>query len=248
MSISYVGTAYCGFQSQPGLTTVQGVLEEALRVLTGEEIQVQASGRTDAGVHAREQVISFHTASRIPIERWSLALSSRLPADISAFRAYEAPMDFHARFSAKRKTYRYSIQRSRFVNVFHRNTRFHHPMPLDVSAMAAAAKHLEGEHSFTSFCSVKTAVGSHVRTIYEAGVAFEPEECPGDSSAGVIHIQLTGNGFLYNMVRIIAGTLIEVGEGKRHADDIPGILQACNRAAAGPTAMAHGLTLWSVSY
>lgn len=248
MSVSYEGTNYCGFQTQPNLDTVQEQIEKALLMLTGEMIEVIASGRTDAGVHARRQIFNFLTESQIPIERWCIAMNTRLPNDIVIHEAMEVPIDFHSRYSVKRKTYRYCIHRSKFPSLFARHTRFHHPMPLDIEAMAEALSHLVGEHTFTSFCSIRTAVGSHVRTIYDATIYFEPEPVPGDGAAGVIQIEITGNGFLYNMVRIIVGTIIQVGTGKRKSSDIPKILAAQNRKAAGPTAMAHGLILWNVEY
>lgn len=248
MVIGYDGTSYSGFQTQPDGNTIQDKLEEAVSILTGEKVRVYGSGRTDAGVHARGQVINFHTESRIPIERWCLALNARLPADIRTYLAWEAPADFHARKSAKRKTYLYSIQRSKFPDVFHRHTRFHHPLPLDVEAMRQAARALIGEHDFTSFCTVRSAAESHVRTVYKTELSFVPEPQPGDEKAGLITFAITGNGFLYNMVRIIVGTLIEVGEGKRKAEDMPEILEARDRGKAGPTAVAHGLMLWSVEY
>jgi tRNA pseudouridine38-40 synthase len=248
MLASYDGTGYHGFQTQPDGNTVQDKLEAALYQLSGERVKITGSGRTDAGVHARAQVFNFHTNFPIPVERWCLALNSRLPRDIVVRAAREVPASFHARRSVKRKTYRYSIQRSKFTDVFYRNTRFHHPLPLSVEAMRVALSAFVGEHDFTSFCSARTPVESHVRTIFGARLLYEPYRDPDDGDAGVIHLELTGNGFLYNMVRIIAGTVIEVGEGKRAPDSIPGILAGMNRGLAGPTAVPHGLILWNVDY
>ncbi|GIP36287.1 tRNA pseudouridine(38-40) synthase TruA [Paenibacillus sp. J2TS4] len=248
MTISYDGTSYCGFQIQPNQVTIQGKLEEAVRILTGEQVKITSSGRTDAGVHARGQVINYTTNSRIPIDRWCLALNSRLPDDITVHSAEEAPLDFHARHGAREKTYRYSIQRSKWPDVFQQKLRLHHPAPLDVEAMRRALLRLEGEHDFTSFCSTRTSVESHVRTIYSTSVDYVPEPMIADGEAGVIHIYITGNGFLYNMVRIIVGTLIEVGSGKRAESEMSDILAARDRSLAGPTAMPHGLTLWEVKY
>ncbi|WNQ11769.1 tRNA pseudouridine(38-40) synthase TruA [Paenibacillus aurantius] len=248
MVVSYDGSAYSGFQVQPKDTTVQGKLEEAVRVLTGEQVKIHGSGRTDAGVHAREQVIHFHTESQIPVQRWRLAMNARLPSDIVVKSVREAPLDFHSRRSAKRKTYRYTIQRTRYADVFTRHLAFFHPTPLDLEAMRQALVLFEGEHDFSSFCSTRRPDGSHVRTIYETAFDFRPEPDAGDGDAGVIHIYMTGNGFLHNMVRIIIGTLIEVGEGKRPSSDMPAILAAMDRKKAGPTAMAHGLMLWKVEY
>lgn len=246
--IGYDGTGYSGFQTQPSGNTVQDKIEEAIRILTGETVKIHGSGRTDAGVHARGQVLHFHTESKIPIERWCLALNSRLPDDIVVYRAWEAPLEFHSRRSAKRKTYRYTIQRSKFPDLFHRMTRYHHPMPLNVEAMREALANLEGEHDFTSFCSIRSDKQSHVRNVYETHVYVDCEPMPGDNEAEVIQIEMTSNGFLYNMVRIVVGTLLQVGEGKRKPEDMLTILEAKKRSAAGPTAVAHGLTLWSVEY
>ncbi|WP_058300221.1 tRNA pseudouridine(38-40) synthase TruA [Gorillibacterium timonense] len=248
MVVSYDGTGYSGFQTQPDGNTIQDKLEAAIRHLTGEQLKIIGSGRTDAGVHARGQVFNFTTGSQIPVERWCLALNSRLPHDIVVRAAQEVPADFHARRSAKRKTYRYSIQRSKFPDVFHRNTRFHHPMPLAVRPMREALAAFTGEHNFTSFCSTRTPAESHVRTIFSTRLIDEPYADPEDGDAGVIHLEVTGSGFLYNMVRIIAGTVIEVGEGKRSPSEIPLILAGENRGLAGPTAVPHGLTLWNVEY
>jgi len=248
MVVSYDGTAYCGFQIQPRNSTIQQRLEQAIHDLTGERVKVISSGRTDAGVHAKAQVINFTTDSIIPIERWCFAINTRLPQDIVVHKATEASLQFHARHMAKRKTYRYTIQRSKIQNVFYRHTRFHHPTKLDFCEMQKALAYLVGEHDFSAFCSAKTPVGSHVRTIYEASMEFIAEPVDGDGQAGVIHIYITGNGFLYNMVRIIIGTLLQVGEKKRSSEEMNLILKSCDRMMAGPTSLAHGLTLWDVSY
>lgn len=248
MVIGYDGTGYSGFQTQPSGNTIQNKLEEAISHLTGEGVKIHGSGRTDAGVHARAQVIHFLTESRIPIERWSLALNTRLPPDIMVYTAWEASPDFHARRSAKRKTYRYSIQRSKYPDIFNSRTRFHHPLALDTDAMRSALNQLQGKHDFTSFCTVRTAMESKVRILYDTRLEFVSEPLPGDEQAGVIHIDITGNGFLYNMVRIIVGTLIDIGQGKRKSSDMGVILEAKDRGKAGPTAVAHGLTLWRVEY
>ncbi|MCG7410605.1 tRNA pseudouridine(38-40) synthase TruA [Paenibacillus sp. ACRRX] len=247
MTVAYDGTAYCGFQSQPELDTIQGRIEKAIAMLTEEHVVITASGRTDAGVHAQGQVFNFITTSAIPIERWALAMNSRLPRDIVIKDAWEAPMDFHARYSAKRKTYRYSILSERIPDLFQRHYEFHHPGRLQLEPMRAALKHLEGEHDFTSFASPKSTKQIHVRTIYQAWMEYEPSQS-GEPGRGRYHLFVTGNGFLYNMVRIIAGTLLVVGRGKILPEAIPGILAACDRGAAGPTAMSHGLMLWSIDY
>jgi tRNA pseudouridine38-40 synthase len=249
MVVSYDGTAYYGFQTQPGGNTIQDKIESAIRSLTGETVSIIGSGRTDAGVHALGQVFNFKTESRIPVERWCLALNSWLPDDIVVLSAREVPPDFHARYAAKRKTYRYTINTNRFPDVVHRRFQLHHPAPLDLNAMREALQFIVGEHDFTSFTSTKSPLSSHVRTIYEAEIATETMQNPNLPDPGeVIHIYLTGNGFLYNMVRIIVGTLIEIGEGKRKSSEMTEILAARDRSCAGPTAMAHGLMLWKVEY
>lgn len=239
MTLSYDGTNYNGFQTQPRGNTIQDAIEQAIELLTGERVKITGCGRTDAGVHARHYVFNFHTESKIPVVRWALALNSRLPDDIVVLDAEEAETSFHSRRSAKRKTYRYSIDRSKFPDVFVRHFHFHHPLPLDVPSMRAALAQLVGTYDFTSFTSTRSAVQSHVRTVYDADLVEEGAK---------LHLYITGNGFLYNMVRIIAGTLIWVGEGKLKPEDMTRILLAQDRGNAGPTAMAHGLMLWQVDY
>lgn len=264
--VGYDGTDYYGFQSQPGGNTIQDLLEQAIFMLTGERSSVYGSGRTDAGVHARCQVVNFKTESAIPIERWALALNTRLPNDIVVQSVYIVPDSFHARHDAISKTYRYSINCNRIPDLFRRRYEFHHPTPLDFEAMEEGVSHLIGEHDFTSFASPLSTKTSHVRTILAARVEAEKESesritypdygygrswderyHPG-RQRGIVHLYVTGSGFLYNMVRIIAGTLIQVGSGKRKPSDIASILAACNRAKAGPTAVPLGLTLWEVEY
>lgn len=247
--VSYDGADYYGFQSQPGGNTVQDKLEHAILTLTGERIKVHGSGRTDAGVHALGQVVHFLTASSIPAERWALALNARLPDDIVVRAAVEVPEAFHSRRCAIRKTYKYAITSCRFPDVFERKYVFHHPAPLRFEAMKEGLVHLLGEHDFSSFTSPLSTKPHHVRTVYEATLNVEPG---GDGSVadgrGKASLIVSGNGFLYNMVRIIAGTLMQVGEGKRKPEDIARILAAKDRSKAGPTAVPHGLTLMSVEY
>ncbi|GGG07291.1 tRNA pseudouridine(38-40) synthase TruA [Paenibacillus abyssi] len=239
MTVSYDGTEYNGFQSQPIGRTIQGEIEKAIHALTGEDVKIHGSGRTDAGVHARGQVFNFLTESQIPVGKWAIAVNSRLPDDIVIRGAEEVPLYFHARRSAKRKTYRYSIRMGRYPDVFNRRYEFHHYNPLQLDPMREALEYLIGEHDFTTFTSIHSTKKSHVRTIYEAKLV---------EADGVVHTYFTGNGFLYNMIRIIMGTLMRIGEGKMSAADMPSILAACDRTKAGPKAMAHGLTLWEVEY
>jgi tRNA pseudouridine38-40 synthase len=246
--ISYNGTAYSGFQTQPRGNTIQDELEQSIKQLTGEKVKVISSGRTDAGVHARGQVINFLTNSAIPVERWCLALNTRLPNDIVVLTAEEVPLDFHSRKAAKRKTYCYAIRTARFPNVFHRDFEFHHYTPLDVEAMREALECLIGEHDFSSFCTVRTDKEIRVRTIYEVRIEAAPDEMADEYKIGSLRVIITGSGFLYNMVRIIVGTLFQIGEGKRASSDMRRILEARDRSQAGPTAEAIGLTLWQVEY
>lgn len=242
MVIAYDGSGYHGFQIQPDVITIQQVLQQTLHELTGEEIHVSGSGRTDAGVHARRQVIHFKTNSPIPIERWTRIMNGRLPDDIVVLQTCEVPDHFHARKSARSKTYRYSIRNGPIPDVFKRKYEWHVPQPLDWTGMEKGLKHLVGEHDFTSFSSSRTDKEDRVRTVYAAWIEREPHD------PELYHIYLTGNGFLYNMVRIIVGTLLEVGRGVRSSDDIAKILAARNRTCAGPTAPPQGLTLWEVQY
>lgn len=249
MTVSFDGTSYYGFQSQPGGNTIQDVIEQTLQGLTGEKIKIIGSGRTDAGVHARGQVFNFLTDSAIPTERWSMALNGRLPKDIVILDTREVHEGFHARRSAKRKTYRYTINANQFVDVFQRHYQFHHPGKLNVSAMQEGLKYLIGTHDYTSFASRHSTKPSHIRTIYDAFITVDTSSCRPDSrDQGIIEFYITGNGFLQHMVRIIMGTLLQVGEGKRTPQDIADILAARNRSAAGPTAVSHGLMLWQVEY
>jgi len=249
LTIGYDGTAYHGFQTQPGGPTIQAALVKAIEEITGERAVVYGSGRTDAGVHARGQVVNFATASKLPPDRLCRALNARLPHDIVVWEAAEAPPDFHARKSAVRKTYCYTVNGNRYPDPAAQHTELHHPGPLDVAAMRKALQYLVGEHDFTSFCSAKAQTESKVRHLYEARLEHAPvpgmETAPG---CGRLFFFYTGNGFLYNMVRIMTGTVLAVGEGRLDADDIPGILAGKDRTLAGPTAAAHGLTLWRVEY
>ncbi|MCU6711699.1 tRNA pseudouridine(38-40) synthase TruA [Paenibacillus sp. J5C_2022] len=239
IKVSYDGTDFNGYQIQPRGRTVQGELEKAIRHLSGEEVTLIGSGRTDAGVHAMGQVCNFRTTSAIPVERWAIALNTRLPGDVIILEAWEVPYEFHSSKSAKRKTYRYTIDNGKFPDVFRKRYRFHHPARLDTEAMSRGLAHLIGTHDYTSFTSTHSTKPSHIRTIYEARLIQE---------GSVIHIELTGNGFLYNMVRVIAGTMMFVGQGKLRPDGIKTILDGCDRSLAGPTAMPHALMLVAVEY
>ncbi|WP_424769175.1 tRNA pseudouridine(38-40) synthase TruA [Paenibacillus sp. sgz302251] len=239
VKVSYDGTNFNGFQTQPYGRTVQGQIELAIKKLSGETIIITASGRTDAGVHAQGQMFNFYTESSIPTQRWAIALNTRLPKDIVIIEAFDVPEHFHARRSAKRKTYRYTIDTGKFPDVFGRQYRFHHPAPLDVDAMREGLSYLVGEHDFTSFTSIHSTKPHHIRTIYEADFVQE---------GPIVHMYVTGNGFLYNMVRVIMGTLLWVGQGRLMPAEMKAILEGKSRSLAGPTAMAHGLMLMNVQY
>lgn len=239
MKVSYDGTKFSGFQAQPKDRTVQVEIERVLTILTKEEITIHASGRTDAGVHARGQVFHFLTNCTIPTDRFAIAMNTRLPDDVMILEAKEMPLDFHARHSAKRKTYRYSIDNGKFPDLFGRHYRLHVPVPLNRERMKQALSYIVGTHDFTSFTSTRSVKPHHVRTIYDAKLI---EEGP------FIHIEMTGNGFTYNMVRIITGTLIKIGHGKLKPEDMRLILDGCDRSLAGPTALPIGLMLMDVSY
>jgi tRNA pseudouridine38-40 synthase len=237
--VAYDGTDYSGFQIQPQVATVQGEIEAALHRLTGETIQIVGSGRTDAGVHARGQVFHFDTNSSIPLEKWRYVLDNQLPEAIVIRSVEEAEPGFHARFDVKVKEYRYCIDNGPVPDLFRHRYADHIRHPLDLAGMQQAARHLIGEHDFTSFCSAKTFVEDKVRTVYDLRVERE-----GD----FIWVVCRGNGFLYNMVRIIVGTLVEVGQGKREPDEMKAILLARDREQAGKTAPAKGLIMWQVEY
>ena len=237
--VAYEGTNYCGWQIQPNGITIEQVLNETLSSLLGEEITVTGASRTDAGVHSLGNVAVFETHTKMPAEKISFALNQRLPEDIVVQESCQVPEDFHPRFSKSRKTYEYRILNCRFRQPLERRTSYFYHYPLDVSAMQKAAAYLVGEHDFTSFASVHAQTNTYVRTIYALDVVRE-----GD----MIRIRVQGNGFLYNMVRIIAGTMIQVGAGIKKPEDMESILAGKDRELAGPTAPAHGLTMIGLEY
>ena len=234
MVVAYDGTNYHGWQIQKNGITIEAELNRCLTELLGEEIQVIGASRTDSGVHALGNVAVFDTGSPIPSEKISYALNQRLPEDIRVQCSEEVPSDWHPRHCVSRKTYEYRIYRAEFPMPTKRLYSYFTYHALDVERMRKAAECLVGEHDFKSFCQAGAQVESTVRKIY----TIQVEEQGRD-----LVIRVCGNGFLYNMVRIIAGTLIEIGQGKREPDAMPCILAAGRREAAGPTAPAHGLTL-----
>ena len=239
LTIEYDGKDFNGWQKQPTKLNVQGTIEQAIKQITGEDIELNASGRTDAGVHALGQVANFKTNSKIPIEKFAIAINSKLKRSIVIKKAEEVDERFHSRLSCKRKTYRYIINNSPEGTAIYRNLETHIPQKLDAEKMKKAIKYFEGEHDFRAFKASGTSSKSSVRTIYEANVYQKNEK---------IMIELTGNGFLYNMVRIIAGTLVEVGLGKIEPEKITEIIQDGKRENAGKTLPPNGLYLVKVMY
>ncbi|MBS2967364.1 tRNA pseudouridine(38-40) synthase TruA [Metabacillus sp. KIGAM252] len=240
MIIAYDGTDFNGYQIQPDARTVQEELEGALSKLhKGAKIKVSASGRTDAKVHAKGQVIHFDTPLSIPMEKWPKALNAMLAKDVRVLEASEAPESFHARFDACGKEYRYVIDRSSVQDVFLRNYAYHYPHPLNIEAMKLASRHFLGTHDFTAFCSAKTEVEDRVRTI--ESIEFNEE---GDK----LTMSIKGSGFLYNMVRIITGTLLNAGTGMTQPEEISDMIFSRDRTKTGKTAPGHGLYLFKVFY
>ncbi len=239
MIVAYDGTNYCGWQVQPNGVTIEQKLNEALYDLLGEEIKVIGSSRTDAGVHSLGNVCIFDTNTRMPAEKISFALNQRLPEDIVVQDSCEVPMDFHPRYVKSRKTYEYRILNRKFRMPTRRLDTYFYYYPLDEEKMRQGAAYLVGEHDFKSFASVKMQAETSVRTIYSCDVTRKDD---------IITIRVQGNGFLYNMVRIIAGTLIKVGNGELAPEQIPEILAAEDRSAAGPTAPPQGLTMIGLEY
>lgn len=236
MTVAYDGTNYCGWQIQPNGITIEQVLNDALTELLGEKIVVSGASRTDSGVHSKGNICVFDTNTRMPGEKISYAINQRLPEDIVVVGSEEVADDWHPRYVNSRKTYEYRILNRRFPDPTRRLDTYFFHYELDVEKMQKAASFLEGQHDFKSFCSVGSQVKTTTRTIYSCSVTKDED---------IVKIRVTGNGFLYNMVRIIAGTLIQVGNGNIAPDKIPEILEACDRNMAGPTAPANGLTMIS---
>lgn len=237
--IEYDGTGYVGWQRQPNGVSVQEVLERELAAVVKTPVALHGSGRTDSGVHALAQVAHFDTDARMPADKFAYALNAGLPRDIRVRYSGEAPQDFHARFSAKRKTYRYTMQLGAHSRAFTRNTALHvHGAP-DIAAMRREAEAVAGEHDFAAFMCANTDMENTVRCVYEANLSQLDE---------YLYFDITGSGFLYNMVRIIAGTLLDVGKGILPPGAISRALASRCRADAGATAPAHGLMLMRLVY
>lgn len=239
LTIEYDGKDFNGWQKQPTKLNIQGEIERAIELVTGEKVELIGSGRTDAGVHAWGQVANFKTESAIPIEKFPIALNTNLKRSIRILDAQEVEDRFHARYNCKQKTYRYVICNSENGTAIYRNLEYHISQKLNTDAMNKAAQYFVGEHDFKGFKASGTSSKSSVRTIYQASVLREGEK---------INIELTGNGFLYNMVRIIAGTLVEVGLGKIKPEEIRDIIASGDRQRAGRTLPPQGLYLVNVEY
>lgn len=238
--VAYDGTNYCGWQIQPNGITIEEVLNEKLKKLTGEDIHVIGASRTDSGVHALGNVAVFDTESSIPPERMAYALNQKMPEDIVIVKSDEVPLDWHPRYQDEiSKTYEYHICNSKVSNPMKRNYSTHVSFDLDIDKMREGAKYLIGEHDFVSFCNIRTNVEDTVRTVTDIEILKEGED---------ITLRITGNGFLYNMVRIIVGTLIRVGRGFYEPVRVKEILEERKRTAAGVTAPPNGLVLVGIDY
>lgn len=244
IEVSYDGTNYVGWQLQPNGISIESVLNETLSAFFGEKIKVTGASRTDSGVHALSAMAVFDTASSMPAEKVAYALNTRLPEDIVIQKSREVAENFHPRYAASEKTYEYKILNRKIRLPNQRMDSYFFYRELDLEAMQKAASYLLGEHDFISFASPHFTAKTTVRTLYECSVSAQALSSENSLEEGrLIWIRVRGNGFLYNMVRIIAGTLIQVGTGFYRPEDIPKMLEAKSRDATGQTAPAHGLTL-----
>lgn len=239
LKIEYDGKDFNGWQKQPNKLNIQGEIEKAIKDITGEEVELIASGRTDAGVHALGQIANFKTDSSIPIEKIPIALNTKLKRSIRIINAKEVEERFHSRYNCKKKTYRYIINNSENGTAIYRNLQYNFSEKLDENKMNEAIQYFVGEHDFKGFKASGTSSKSSVRTVYSGKVERIGE---------LVTIEITGNGFLYNMVRIIAGTLIEVGLEKIKPEEIKDIIKSGNRQKAGKTLPPQGLYLVNVEY
>lgn len=248
-TIAYDGGRYDGWQRQGNTNnTIQGRLEQMFEKLLGEPVEIHGAGRTDAGVHARGQVFHFHTNCVAEPAKLLEEANAHLPQDMAILSVEKAPERFHSRLNAVKKWYRYCIDNAVTADVFSRKYSYRVMQELDVLAMKQAARLLVGTCDYKSFCSNRRMKKSTVRTVYEIGIQYADEVEAAKQKRGMLYLDFYGNGFLYNMVRIMAGTLIEVGLGKRSPEEMTSILRAKNREAAGMTAPAQGLFLMEVGY
>jgi tRNA pseudouridine38-40 synthase len=256
LTVAYDGTAYSGWQFQPDKPTIQGAIEATWQSLTQETLRVTAAGRTDAGVHALGQAVGIATETRLTNEDLHRGLNALLPDDIAVITVEDARENFHATYDAVGKRYRYHIHNSRSPSVFTRHYAWHFPQPLDAEAMHTAGQALVGRHDFSSFETAGSERPDSIRTIHELKVAVgqalpditRNEHCQAQPDLQSITIDVAGDGFLYNMVRTIVGTLVEVGTAKREVAWPAEVLAAQDRRRAGQTAPPHGLFLVSVDY
>ncbi len=239
LTVEYDGTAYSGWQKQPLAPTVQGTLEDRLKLICGHPVDLLVAGRTDAGVHALGQTANFHTQSPLPVARISKVLNQLLPHDIRIVKAEEVPASFHATYHAKAKLYRYIIRNSKDYTVFDRNTYHHLRIPLNLTAMKRAARHLIGTHDFTAFRGTLGKRANPKRTLIKIEIKKKGPN---------VILDYTGESFLHQMIRILSGTLVYAGTGKIKPDDIPGILKSKDRRKAGPTLPPNGLFMVKVFY
>jgi len=239
LTIEYDGKDFNGWQKQPTKLNIQGEIERAIETITGEKVDLTASGRTDAGVHAIAQVANFKTNSNLSVEKFAVAINSKLKKSIRIQKAEEVEERFHSRYNCKQKTYRYIINNGEQGSAIYRNLEYFVPTKLNIEEMKKAIKFFEGEHDFKGFKASGTSSKSSVRTIYKTSIKEERDR---------IIIELTGNGFLYNMVRIITGTLVDVGLGKIKAEEITKIIESKDRTKAGKTLPPYGLYLIRVEY
>ncbi len=237
--IEYEGTAYSGWQSQNDVIGIQEVIETAIKKTTGEKVKLIGSGRTDAGVHAKGQVANFYTKSSIPGSRMKIPLNINLPDDIKIIESEEVDLDFHSRFSARKKRYRYIIYNGKIPRPLYRNFSYHVTRDLDIDEMRKASKYFVGEKDFKSFMGRGAVVHTTVKKLYSIDIIEKDE---------FIEIVVEGKSFLKNMIRIIVGTLVFVGIGRIKSKDVEKIIEGRNRSLAGPTAPAHGLFLEKVYY
>ncbi len=241
ITVAYDGTDFAGFQRQPTARTVQGELERALAEMVKEQVTVFGAGRTDSGVHALRQSLHVDLPFKIDADGIKAGLNTLLPKDIVVQSAARVPQNFHARYDAKERTYRYRVFYGKPRNPFKERYTLWHPYGLEVERLEKGLSYFQGEHDFTSFASIKTPIENKVRTLYEASVVK-------DAAEEEYIFTFCGSGFLYNMVRIIVGTLLEVGDGRREVDEIEEILKRRDRSFAGPTIGPSGLFLVDIAY
>lgn len=238
ITLQYNGKNYCGWQRQPNSLGIQGTVEKAIYEITKEEVKVTASGRTDAGVHALGQVANFKTNTKIPASKIPDALNAKLPKDISIINCEDVDIDFHARYNACGKTYKYLIYNRPYRSPLYKDLAYHVRYELDLNKIRLESQYLIGTHDFGGFMSSGSSVKDTVRTIYDVKI---------QENEGIISIEISGNGFLYNMVRIIVGTLVDIGRG-RISQSMKEIINSKSRSMCGHTAPAHGLFLKKVNY